>query len=579
MKQTGAWLARFALEQLEIPYVFGIPGVHTTELYDELARSESIEPFLVTHECGGGFMADAIARVGGQLAALLVVPGAGLTHAASAIGEAFLDGVPMLVLSGGVRRHGGRAYQLHDIDQQALMAPITKKCWRVEQHNDVVTTLYQAYREAMSGRPGPVYIELPVDLMLHAGEVGALPEWPGLRPAFDISKADIESACDLLIKATRPGIFVGWGARDATAELIKLAESLGAPVATTLQGLSSFPADHPLHTGMSFGLSAVPAARNAFKECDCLIAVGTRFSEVGTGSYSFDAPKSLVHIDIDPEVFNKNFPATINFAADAKIALQSLNAALNRRALQNPWQSRAESIAKDKAAYLRQFRKGGDRSRVNPAELLQSVDRLWDTDAVVVADDGNHTFITAEFLPMSRGRRFISPTDFNCMGYAVPAAIGAKLAAPTRDVLAIVGDGAFLMTAMELLTAATRQLGIVYLIFNDGELAQIAQAQELPYNRKTCTVLKPLDHQGIANATGCAYLDLSSNDQIDQALTEARKLAATGTPVLVNVRVDYSQKTAFTRGIMEVNSKRIPGRDKLRIGARAIGRRVVPQGA
>ncbi|MEC9363351.1 MAG: thiamine pyrophosphate-binding protein [Pseudomonadota bacterium] len=575
MNRTGAWLARFALEQLGIRYVFGIPGVHTTELYDELAQSPSIEPLLVTHECGGGFMADAIARTSPQLGALLVVPGAGLTHAASAIGEAYLDGVPMLVLSGGIRHHGGRAYQLHDIDQQALMRPITKGCWRIERHNDVVPTIYRAYREAVTGRPGPVYVELPVDVMLFSGEVGALPEWPGVSLETPVDQAAIEQACELIAKARRPGLFIGWGARHAQAELVALAEMIGAPAATTLQGLSSFPADHPLHAGMGFGLAAAPAAQNAFKDCDCLIAIGTRFSEVGTGSYSVEVPAALVHIDIDPEVFDKNFPAAVKIAADARQALAALNAALGRRGTVRDPGKLAARIAGDKAAYVREYRRGGDRSRVNPARLLGAVDRLWSRDAIVVADDGNHTFLTAEFLPMCAGRRFISPTDFNCMGYAVPAAIGAKLANPAREVVAVVGDGAFLMTGTELLTAAANGLGIVVLVFNDGELAQIAQAQQLPYNRKTCTVLKPQDLAAAAAATHSRYLAIDSDDSVDCVLDVARTEAARGTPVLVNVRIDYSQKTAFTKGIIAVNRKRMAAREQLRIGARALTRHVV----
>jgi acetolactate synthase-1/2/3 large subunit len=576
VKRTGAWLARFALEQLDVGQVFGIPGVHTTELFDELAQSPTIEPVLVTHECGAGFIADAIGRTSERLGTLLVVPGAGLTHAASAIGEAYLDGVPMLVLSGGVRRQGGRAYQLHDIDQQALMRPITKACWRVEQHHEIVTTLYLAYREAMTGRPGPVYVELPVDLLLFTGEVGALPEWPGMTPNVSVDAAAIEHACALLAQARKPALFVGWGARGAQAELIRLAELLGAPVATTLQGLSMFPADHPLHAGMGFGLAAVPAAQRAFKDCDCLLAIGTRFSEVGTGSYSVEVPESLIHIDIDPEVFDKNYPATVKIAADARPAVAALVSALERRGICRDAGKLPARIAADKADYLRGYRKGGDAARVNPALLFQALDRCCARDAIIVADDGNHTFLTAEFMPMISGRRFISPTDFNCMGYAVPAAIGAKLANPQREVVAIVGDGAFLMTGMELMTAAARQLGIVVLVFNDGELAQIAQAQQLPYNRKTCTVMpRALDYAAMAAATGCRHGRIAANADIDTALDAAREAAATGVPVLVDVNIDYSQRTAFTKGILAINAKRMSGRDKLRIGARALGRRVV----
>ena len=511
MKRTGAWLARFALEQIGVQHVFGIPGVHTTELFDELASSSSIVPVLVTHEGGAAFMADAVSRTTDRIGTLLVVPGAGLTHAASGIAEAYLDGVPMLVLSGGIHRASGRGYQLHDIDQQALVAAFTKARWRVESQRDIVTTIYRAYTEAMSGCPGPVYVELPVDVLMMSGEAGGLLEWPGLPAPMAAAPELVAEACELIASARRPGLFVGWGARGARQQLMALADRLGAPVATTLQGLSSFPSDHPLHAGMSFGLAAAPAARQAFKNCDCLIAIGTRFGEIGTGSYSVEVPESLIHIDLDAEVFSRNYPARVAIQADARMAVQALLDTLGARGVARSARPMRSRISRDKAAYLHDWRKSGDAQRVNPARLFHSVDAFWAKDAVVVADDGNHTFLTAELLPMPQGRHFISPTDFNCMGYAVPAAIGAKLANPAREVLAVVGDGAFLMTGNELLTAAAQQLGVIVLVFSDGELAQIAQAQTLPYKRKTCTVLNPLDLAAAARATGCEFLamDLS----------------------------------------------------------------------
>ena len=574
MKRTGAWLARFALEQIGVQHVFGIPGVHTTELFDELASSSSIVPVLVTHEGGAAFMADAVSRTTDRIGTLLVVPGAGLTHAASGIAEAYLDGVPMLVLSGGIHRASGRGYQLHDIDQQALVAAFTKARWRVESQRDIVTTIYRAYTEAMSGCPGPVYVELPVDVLMMSGEAGGLLEWPGLPAPMAAAPELVAEACELIASARRPGLFVGWGARGARQQLMALADRLGAPVATTLQGLSSFPSDHPLHAGMSFGLAAAPAARQAFKNCDCLIAIGTRFGEIGTGSYSVEVPESLIHIDLDAEVFSRNYPARVAIQADARMAVQALLDTLGARGVARSARPMRSRISRDKAAYLHDWRKSGDAQRVNPARLFHSVDAFWAKDAVVVADDGNHTFLTAELLPMPQGRHFISPTDFNCMGYAVPAAIGAKLANPAREVLAVVGDGAFLMTGNELLTAAAQQLGLIVLVFSDGELAQIAQAQTLPYKRKTCTVLSPLDLASAARATGCEFLSMQCDRDIEPVLIEARRLAATRRPVLVDVRIDYSRRTAFTQGIVSANVKRMPTPDKLRMAMRAVSRRV-----
>ena len=215
MKKTAAWLAVHALEQLGVKYTFGIPGVQNTEFYDELNKSEKITPVLVTHEGSASFIADAVSRVSGTVGTLAIVPAAGLTHAASGIAEALLAGVPMLVITGGIRTDLGKRYQLHEIDQHAFMKPLTKATFLVTRHTDVVPTLYEAYRIATSGVPGPVFVELPVNLQLFPEEVGELPAYaPPAVPSLP-AEADIERAADLLLAAKQPGLFVGWGAVDA----------------------------------------------------------------------------------------------------------------------------------------------------------------------------------------------------------------------------------------------------------------------------------------------------------------------------------------------------------------------------
>src|SRR5262245_29362187 len=330
---TAARLAREALEELGIRHTFGIPGVHNTELYDELGASESITPVLVAHEGGGAFMADAYSRTGAGIGTLAIVPAAGATHAASGIGEAFLDGIPMLVIAGGVRRDLGRAYQLHDMDQQALLAPITKARWRVEKHADVLPMIHEAYRTATAGEPGPVFVEIPVDLQLMPGDAGERPAFaPGPLAGHRASAGDVARAAALLRTAKRPALFCGWGAVDATAELIAIAELLGAPVSTTLQGLSAFPGNHRLHAGFALGRAAVPAVENALAECDALLAVGTRFAEIPTGSYGWQPPANLVHVDINPKVFGANYPAAVALEGDARAVLRELIDALGPEA-------------------------------------------------------------------------------------------------------------------------------------------------------------------------------------------------------------------------------------------------------
>jgi acetolactate synthase I/II/III large subunit len=306
MKRTGAWLAIRALEELGVRFAFGIPGVQNTELYDELASSERITPILVTHEGGAAFMADAVSRLSDSIGTLVIVPAAGLTHAASGIGEAFLDGVPMLVICGGVRTDTGRRYQVHQMDLHAFMNGLTKASFHVMRAEDIAPTIFRAYDIATGGEPGPVFIELPLNLQIFPAEVASLPAHGRVAPE-PIGQSDaIAQAARLIAQAKHPGLFAGWGARDAAVELRALAEWMQAPVSTTLQGLSVFPGNHPLHAGFGFGPASVPAARAALRHCDCLVAVGTRFSEVATGSYGAKVPDNLIHIDINRQVFNAN---------------------------------------------------------------------------------------------------------------------------------------------------------------------------------------------------------------------------------------------------------------------------------
>jgi acetolactate synthase-1/2/3 large subunit len=575
MQKTAAWLVRHALEQIGVRHTFGIPGVHNTEIYDELAASESITPVLVAHEGGGAFMADAVSRTGAALGTLVIVPAAGVTHAASGIGEAFLDGIPMLVIAGGVRRDTGRAYQLHDMDQHALLKPITKGTWRVERHADVVPTIHEAWRVATSGEPGPVFVEIPVELQLIPGEVPDVPGLSSPTPPREASAAELDRAAALLRHAERPGIFCGWGAVDASGEVARLAECLGAPVATTLQGLSAFPANHPLHAGFALGPSAVPASANAFKDCDCLLGVGTRFAEIPTGSYGYEPPANLIHVDINPKVFGANYPAAVAIEGDAAAVLAALADRLEHVAGAAQRRDRvAARLAADKAAYVESWLAHDPGGRVNPARFFQALRRHLPDDGIVVADDGNHTFLVAELMPMHGPRTFFSPSDFNSMGYCVPGVIGAKLARPERTVVGIVGDGAVRMTGLEMATAVAQGIGVVWFVFNDGELAQIAQAQQVPYNRKTCTVLPPLDLEGLAHANSVGFERMAGDGDIEPVMARAMAAAAEGRSVLVDVHIDYSKRTRFTEGTISTNLKRFDLGTKVRLVGRALWRRL-----
>lgn len=577
-KKTGGFLVRHALEQMPVSHTFGIPGVHNTEIYDELQNSKIIQPVLVTHEGGGAFMADAISRTSdGEIGVCVIVPAAGMTHALSGIGEAFLDGIPLLVITGGTRTDVEFVHQVHQMDQLKVVRGITKGAWKIEKHQDIVPTLYEAYRLAVSGTPGPVFVEIPVDLQVFLGDVQSVPAFEPYKPGPGAKPEQIAEAAKILADAKSPGIFVGWGAIDTTEEIEKIAELLGAPVSTTLQGMGAFLGNHPLHTGMGFGKAAVPASTKAFADCDAMLAVGTRFGEIPTASYGSVPPANLIHIDIDGRVLGSNFPAAVAIEGDSRIVVPQLLQELQRKDLKK--EARREKlqkqIAEDKEKYRREWVKHATgKENVNPALFFDGLRKKMDDDALLVVDDGHHTFLTAELFEVRRNRGFISPSDFNCMGYCVPAAIGAKLVNPDKQVVGIVGDGAFIMTGLEMLTASTHSLGIVYFVFHDGTLSQIAQFQKLPYNRKTCTVIGDIKLKGVATATGAAYLPLDKNDQIESVIDQAFSLAAKGQPVIVDVSIDYTKQTRYTKGVSKTVAMRAPLGDIFRFVGRAAIRKI-----
>jgi acetolactate synthase-1/2/3 large subunit len=574
-RKSGAWLARYALEQLPVSHTFGIPGVHTTEIYDELNQSEKIQPVLITHEVCGAFAADAISRTSeGRIGCLVIVPAAGVTHAMSGIGECYLDGIPLLVITGGPRTDVEFGYQLHEIDQQRLVDGIVKASWKIKGHQEIVPVIFEAYRTAVSGVPGPVLVEIPVNVQLFAESVEDVPAFEPPQPETLHLDRELDAAVALLSEARSPGIFTGWGAVDVCVEVEAIAEILGAPVSTTLQGLSSFRGSHPLHAGMGFSRAAVPAAENAFANCDCMLAIGVSFAEIPTGSFGCPVPENLIHIDISPKAIGRNFPAKVALVGDSRRVVPELLVRLRARALEHTARREAveASVAKDKRSYRDEWH-AHQNERVNPALFFEELRRQLPDDAIMTVDDGNHTFLAAELFEVRCPRSFISPTDFNSMGYAVPAAIGAKLANPARRVVSIVGDGAFLMTGLETITAATLGLGIAYFVFDDGELSQISQGQEIPYNRKSCTTLGKLRLQGIAEATGAQYVAIENNGQIAARIQQAL-LAAQDQPVIVDVHIDYSKRTRFTQGVVKTALKRFPLRDRVRFIGRALIRKI-----
>jgi acetolactate synthase-1/2/3 large subunit len=569
MRLTGGAIAVRALEDESVPFAFGIPGTHNIELYDALAASTRVRTVLVTDEQSASFCADAVWRASGRLACVNVVPGAGLTHAMSGIAEAYLDTIPLLVLGCGIRRDTDRAYQLHDVEQVEMVRPVTKAQFRPKDGAELYAVIREACRVARDGAPGPVFVEVPANLYLTTHDVTLVySPTPGAQSP---DPAAIFRAAEVLSRARRPLLYLGLGAGPAGEALVTLAERLEGPVATTFQGKGVFPESHPLALWPGFGNAAPPFARRLAESCDATLAIGCRFGEVATGSYGIAVPRPLVHVDIDPRVFGRNFPADATVAGDAGAVVPALLGALAAR-------PRDEGLRAELRAGRAEVERGwqaapGD-GHVAPHRLLRALqDRLGD-ETIFTADSGNGTFLAMEMLRLERPRKFLAPVDYSCMGYAVPAAIGAKLARPECPVVALAGDGAFLMTGLELLTAA--QLGIAAAVFvlRDGELAQIAQFQDVALNRKTASRVPGYDLRALAAALGVEHLELGTDARIPETLDRVAKTTAAGRPVLVDTRIDYSEKTYFTRGVVKTTFLRLPWKDRLRFVARALARKL-----
>ena len=573
MKMTGADIVVRALEDEGIPFTFGIPGTHNIELYDSLARSAKVRPILVTDEQSASFMADGVARSSGMLAAANVVPGAGLTHALSGIAEAYLDGIPMLVLACGIRRDTGKAYQLHAVDQLAIARPVTKAQFLIEKGADLYATIRRACRIARTAPAGPVFVEVPAEhyIFRHDVDLDAYQEDVGQASRPVHRAADLDQARSLLAACRRPLLYLGHGAAGAGADLVALAERLDAPVSTTFAAKGIFPESHPLWLWCGFGAAAPPFVQKIAAGCDLTLAIGCRFSEVGTGSYGLEVPGKLVHVDIDPSVLDKNYRADLAVVADAGPFIAALLTNLPARQADPALR---ESVSTGHAKVWSGWEAPADADKVTPPQLLKAVQELVGPAAIYTTDSGNGTFLAVECLRLDRPRSFLAPIDYSCMGYAVPAALGAALACPGRPVVSLAGDGAFLMTGLELLTAAQLQLPVMVLLLRDRELAQIAQFQQTALGRKSCSELPDYDLPAFCRAVGAEYLMLAKNAEVDSVLRQACALTEAKHPVVVEVAIDYSRKTYFTNGVVRVNLARLPWPDRLRMVVRALARRV-----
>jgi acetolactate synthase-1/2/3 large subunit len=544
-----------------------------------LTQAGQITPVLVTDEQSAGFLADGVARSGGPMACVNVVPGAGMTHCLSGVAEAFMDGVPMLVLTCGIRRDSPYKFQLHDVDQLAIAAPVCKGTFRPLTHAEIVPMILQAGALAISGCPGPVVVEIPANLYLLRGAYDpaavAAVQAGGKQPAATVDPAVVTAIATMLRAAKQPLLHVGLGAADAGGLIGQLSQALGAVVSTTFSGKGVVAESDPLWLWPGFGTACPAPLRQIAADCDAALVLGARLGEVSTASYGISLPEASAHVDIDPSVPGANFPVRYQVVADAKTFATALLAELQESAEPEPdTTALRQRLYRAHQKVAAEQAEVGDASRVQPHTLFAKVQATFGPLTVYATDSGNGTFLAAEHLRLQYPRQFLAPTDFSCMGYCLPAAMGAAFAHPGQPVVGFAGDGALLMTGLELLTASQHKLPVALFVLRDGELGQIAAFQRTLTNAAPCSVLPDYNLEALAAVASVPYRACATDQEVEAAVQWALATVQAGQPAVVGVHIDYSRKTYFTKGVVKANFGRLAWPDRLRMLGRAAWRRV-----
>ncbi len=574
--ETGARILCRALVASGVQELFGIPGTHNIEFYDAISEYDSLNPILVTDEQSAGFMADGYYRSSGRMAALNLVPGAGLTHALSGIAEAYLDQIPMLIILCAPRTDLRYGFQLHDIDQKAILEPVAKKVLTINSHQDLYSLTRYAAALALQCPMGPVALEVPAELFFKTGEYDAAFPYPVLpKNSTGFDESDYQNIVRELQQAKNIGLYLGLGASMPTVLLEKLAEQLDALVFTTISAKGIFPEESPRFVWNGMGRSVPPALQKLEEELDCILAIGCRFSEVATASYGFHFKAPLLHVDIDPDVLQRNYPARCTLQANSTSFVNRLLGETQCRKELSMDVSKLKAVVGGHQRVASELARYSDLDGVNPQLLFQILQERFAADTIYVTDSGNGLFKAMEGLRLHYPRSFLAPVDFSCMGYAVPAAIGAKLANPERPVVAVIGDGAVMMTGMEMLTAHNYGLGILFVVLNDGKLAQIAQFQKGALGQEVLTRIPRVNFSALAQALSLKFLVCDAAEALDQVLLEAEQLCRQGESVLLSLGTDYSVPSFFTKAVLKTNAARLEWGDRFRMAGRLLKRKIL----
>ena len=544
-EMTGSKAIVRALEELGVEDIFGLPGGAILPTYDPLMDSTKIRHILVRHEQGSGHAAEGYAMVTGKAGVCIATSGPGATNLVTAIADAHMDSVPMVAITGQVSSAfiGTDAFQEADI--VGITMPITKHSYLVTNADDIPRVLAEAFHIATTGRPGPVLVDISKDAQQAKTHFSWPPkiDLPGYRTVVRGHSKQVREAARLIAASQRPVFYVGGGVLkgNASAELLELAELVGAPVVTTLQARGVFPDSHPQHAGMP-GMHGSVSAVTALQQSDLLITLGARFDDRVTGVLSSFAPGAkVIHADIDPAEISKNRPADVPIVGSVKEILPELTEAVRaqfdvERPDIAPWWAVIDRL---RETYPIGYSTPED-GQIAPQKVIERIGALTGPDGVYVAGVGQHQMWAAQFIKYERPRAWLNSGGLGTMGYSVPAAMGAKVGNPDRVVWAIDGDGCFQMTNQELATCVINKIPIKVAIINNSSLGMVRQWQTLFYvsrysnpdlNTGHDTVRVP-DFVKLADAYGCAGLRCERDEDIDETIRQA--LAINDRPVVID---------------------------------------------
>lgn len=539
MKISGARAVALVLKKLGVNSIWGIPGSKTLPIYNEI-QDVGINATLVTNELSASFMADGYYRVSGKPGVCIAIPGPGLTNMLTGIAEAFLDSSAMLVITVNPRKNR-QSFNIHEIPQLEIVKPVVKKVVEISSISQI-NELFMAYHLSCKDEPGPVVVEIGSQVVNQEMEESEL-VWNVSPAPMRITNDAVAKIVQYVRESRQVGIYAGKGCTGAGHELLEMSKILSAPIATTISGRGVVPEDYELSTGYGFGRTGSPAAYRVFKNCDLILAIGVKFSEMATGGWGLKFNK-MIHIDAAKDNLDKNYDSLFSAQADAQVTLQELNTSLAGG--QRPVNVKViEEIKKFKAEHTAKIEKKQGGGSLHPARLLRELRKCMPRDAILSTDVGYHQLWSLSDFEVFEPGTYLTPADYQAMGFGIPAAIGAAMARPDKKIVCICGDGGFLISGFELLTAIRAKINLSVFIFNDGALGLIKGLQEKIYNRKVSVDLNNPDFEQLAKSFRVRYFQISEKTNLKRTLETVLEHKGVN---FVECKIAYDEFPLYVKG-------------------------------